>query len=236
MGLHGTAVTTHIESWDQRQNLLDHHVPPLPAPAPMPSSRGQAMVRARKVLLLPALLAAWTSFLSPSDALAPAPGQELVAAVALAGGFQRRGGGLNLALRGGDEGHDPTAANDVLQMEPVPPNPRKVYVGNLPMSAKDEDLHAFLSSVGEVTDVALKRDKQGRCKGFAMVEYATEQAAQAAIDKLSAASFANRSVFSPAPICFTRLLAILWPRSNHFASKSCQLCRMVTGDVPAFRL
>ena len=154
------------------------------------------MVRARTVLLLPALLAAWASFLSPSDALAPAPGQELVAAVALAGGFQRRGGGLNLALRGGDEGHDPTAANDVLQMEPVPPNPRKVYVGNLPMSAKDEDLHAFLSSVGEVTDVALKRDKQGRCKGFAMVEFATEQAAQAAIDKLSAASFANRSVLA----------------------------------------
>ena len=46
----------------------------------------------------------------------------------------------------------------------VPPNPCKLYVGNLPLATQDDELKAFFEGVGAVACVDLKRDKMGRCR------------------------------------------------------------------------
>lgn len=62
---------------------------------------------------------------------------------------------------------------------------RRLYVGNLPYSATDEDLTELFSRAGGVTSVHVMRDQAtGRARGFAFVEMATDEAAQKAIDEL----------------------------------------------------
>ena len=57
-----------------------------------------------------------------------------------------------------------------------------IYVGNLPYSATEEELRTAFAAFGEVSRVNLITDRDtGRPKGFAFVEMATDQAAQAAI-------------------------------------------------------
>ncbi|EKX32848.1 hypothetical protein GUITHDRAFT_120952 [Guillardia theta CCMP2712] len=98
----------------------------------------------------------------------------------------------SMHLRGGDDEAVPAAASQIVA---VPPNPKKVYVGNLPISVQDDALKEFLSKVGEVTSLSVKRfPNSDRCKGFAMAEYATEEQAKAAIEQLAGSSFMKRSV------------------------------------------
>lgn len=57
----------------------------------------------------------------------------------------------------------------------------RLYVGNIPYTATDEELRQFFSEFGQVTDVAIVTDREtGRPRGFAFVSFATEQAARAA--------------------------------------------------------
>jgi cold-inducible RNA-binding protein len=61
---------------------------------------------------------------------------------------------------------------------------RRLYVGNLPYKATDEDLATLFSSVGNVTSAKVMRDMTtGRARGFGFVEMATDEAAQKAIEK-----------------------------------------------------
>lgn len=58
----------------------------------------------------------------------------------------------------------------------------KIYVGNLPYSATQEGLQAFLSQFGEVVDVKLIKDfETGRAKGFGFVTFASDADADAAL-------------------------------------------------------
>lgn len=62
---------------------------------------------------------------------------------------------------------------------------RRLYVGNLPYSATDEDLTELFSRAGAVANVHVMRDQAtGRARGFAFVEMTTDEAAQKAIDEL----------------------------------------------------
>ncbi|MGE0814950.1 MAG: RNA recognition motif domain-containing protein [Vicinamibacterales bacterium] len=62
---------------------------------------------------------------------------------------------------------------------------RRLYVGNLPYSATDEDLNELFSRAGAVATVHVMRDQAtGRARGFAFVEMTTDEGAQAAIDQL----------------------------------------------------
>lgn len=62
---------------------------------------------------------------------------------------------------------------------------RRLYVGNLPYSATDEDLNELFSRAGAVANVHVMRDQAtGRARGFAFVEMTTDEGAQAAIDQL----------------------------------------------------
>jgi RNA recognition motif-containing protein len=61
---------------------------------------------------------------------------------------------------------------------------RRLYVGNLPYKATDEDLTQLFGSVGNVTSARVMRDMAtGRARGFGFVEMATDEAAQKAIEK-----------------------------------------------------
>ncbi len=62
---------------------------------------------------------------------------------------------------------------------------RRLYVGNLPYKATDQDLTALFSRAGNVANVQVMRDMAtGRARGFAFVEMATDEDAQKAIAEL----------------------------------------------------
>lgn len=63
---------------------------------------------------------------------------------------------------------------------------QRIFVGNLPFSATEEQLHELFSKHGEVTSAEIVKDKfTDRSRGFAFVEMATNEAAQAAISALN---------------------------------------------------
>ena len=57
---------------------------------------------------------------------------------------------------------------------------QKIYIGNLPFSASEEDLRALFTSHGEVLSCALPLDRDTqRPRGFGFVEMSNEDAAKA---------------------------------------------------------
>jgi RNA recognition motif-containing protein len=63
---------------------------------------------------------------------------------------------------------------------------RRLYVGNLPYKATDEELTALFSSAGAVTSAHVMRDMAtGRARGFGFIEMASDDAAQKAIDQFN---------------------------------------------------
>jgi cold-inducible RNA-binding protein len=72
---------------------------------------------------------------------------------------------------------------------------RKLYVGNLPYTANEDDLQGLFGAVGAVESVNVMRDREtGRARGFAFVEMATEADAQQAIEKLHDRPFGGRNL------------------------------------------
>jgi len=70
---------------------------------------------------------------------------------------------------------------------------RKLYVGNLPFSATEEEITAKFSACGTVESAKLITDRDtGRSKGFGFVEMSSDSEAQAAIDKLNGQDFGGR--------------------------------------------
>jgi len=61
-------------------------------------------------------------------------------------------------------------------------NNKKLYVGNLSWGVNDDSLMAAFSEFGEVTSAQVAMDRMtGRSRGFAFVEFATDEAAAAAV-------------------------------------------------------
>jgi RNA recognition motif-containing protein len=61
---------------------------------------------------------------------------------------------------------------------------RRLYVGNLPYSATEDQLTELFSRAGKVDSVRVMRDMAtGRARGFAFVEMATDDDAQKAISE-----------------------------------------------------
>ena len=72
---------------------------------------------------------------------------------------------------------------------------RKLYVGNLPYSAGEQDLQELFGSAGTVESVNVMRDQAtGRARGFAFVEMGSDEDAQNAIQKLNNYSFGGRNL------------------------------------------
>ena len=72
---------------------------------------------------------------------------------------------------------------------------QKVYVGNLSYNTTEGTLRTLFAEYGEIESVNLITDRDtGRPKGFAFVEMATDQAAQAAISALNGKSIDDREI------------------------------------------
>src|ERR671913_813659 len=70
---------------------------------------------------------------------------------------------------------------------------RKLYVGNLPYETDEAALETLFASAGAVESVNVIRDREtGRARGFAFVEMATDEAAQAAVSQLHDRTFGGR--------------------------------------------
>ncbi len=70
---------------------------------------------------------------------------------------------------------------------------KKLYVGNLPDSATEQDLSDKFAAFGTVKSVKLNTDRHtGRSRGFGFVEMMSEAAAHAAIDSLNGSDYEGR--------------------------------------------
>ena len=72
---------------------------------------------------------------------------------------------------------------------------KKLFVGSLPFTTKEEELKDFFSQVGTVESVAIIIDKMtGRSKGFGFVEMSSEEEAQKAVDTLNGTDLGGRNI------------------------------------------
>ncbi len=70
---------------------------------------------------------------------------------------------------------------------------RKLYVGNLPDSATEQDLLDKFAAYGTVKSVKLITDRDtDRSRGFGFIEMMSEAEAQAAIDSLNGTDYDGR--------------------------------------------
>jgi RNA recognition motif-containing protein len=72
---------------------------------------------------------------------------------------------------------------------------RKLYVGNLPYSATEQSLREAFAASGTVDSVSVITDRDsGQSKGFAFVEMATDQEAQAATQAMNGQTIDGRQI------------------------------------------
>jgi cold-inducible RNA-binding protein len=71
----------------------------------------------------------------------------------------------------------------------------KMYVGNLPFAAQEQDVRELFSQFGGVTEVFLPMDREsGRPRGFAFVTMDSPEAMTAAINGLNGQEFQGRKL------------------------------------------
>jgi cold-inducible RNA-binding protein len=72
---------------------------------------------------------------------------------------------------------------------------RKLYVGNFPYETGENELQELFAPFGAVESVRVMRDMAtGRARGFAFVEMATDEEAQAAAAKLNGHEVGGRAL------------------------------------------
>jgi len=69
---------------------------------------------------------------------------------------------------------------------------RRIYVGSLFYELNENDVKIPFSAFGVITKVDMPREPTGRSKGFCFIEYATEEAADAAIKTMNGFMLAGR--------------------------------------------
>ena len=74
-------------------------------------------------------------------------------------------------------------------------NPKKLFIGNLSYNVTEDELRDVFSQYGEITDLKVITDRMsGRSKGIAFITFATEEAAQAAIEGMHNQEIDGRAV------------------------------------------
>jgi RNA recognition motif-containing protein len=73
--------------------------------------------------------------------------------------------------------------------------PSKVFVGNLDFNTTKEEVQALFSQIGELRDVFLPVDREsGRKRGFAFVEFSSDEDAAKAIEKFNGYQLGGRAL------------------------------------------
>ncbi|KAL8100553.1 uncharacterized protein LOC141684728 [Apium graveolens] len=70
---------------------------------------------------------------------------------------------------------------------------KTLFMGNLSFNVEESDVENFFKDAGEVAEIRLASDREGKFKGFGHVEFATAEAAQEAL-KLNGGDFLGRPV------------------------------------------
>ena len=71
----------------------------------------------------------------------------------------------------------------------------KIFVGNLPFDATDNDLQDLFEQAGAVTSVSILQDREtGRSRGFGFVEMANQADTTKAISMFSGKDFKGRAL------------------------------------------
>jgi RNA recognition motif-containing protein len=72
---------------------------------------------------------------------------------------------------------------------------KKMYVGNIPYKAVEEDLKELFSEYGEIESLKIIQDQYtGRSKGFGFVEMADENDAKKAMEGLNGKKFMDKTL------------------------------------------
>jgi RNA recognition motif-containing protein len=72
---------------------------------------------------------------------------------------------------------------------------KKMYVGNIPYAATEEDLRGLFSEYGEIESLKIMQDQfSRRSKGFGFVEMLNEEDAKRAIATLNGKDFMGKSL------------------------------------------
>jgi cold-inducible RNA-binding protein len=72
---------------------------------------------------------------------------------------------------------------------------KKLFVGNLPFSASEEDVRGMFQEFGEVQGVTIPTDRDtGKPRGFAFVEMSADDDAEKAIAALNGKSLGGRTL------------------------------------------
>jgi cold-inducible RNA-binding protein len=71
----------------------------------------------------------------------------------------------------------------------------KIFVGNLSFQTTEQELRQLFAQTGEVVSVSIPTDRMtGRPRGFAFVEYASDEAAAAAIQRFNDQELGGRNL------------------------------------------
>ncbi len=72
---------------------------------------------------------------------------------------------------------------------------KKMYVGNIPYTATEEDLRELFSEYGEIESLKIMTDQfTNRSKGFGFIEMVNEEDAKKAIGTLNGKDFKGKSL------------------------------------------
>jgi RNA recognition motif-containing protein len=72
---------------------------------------------------------------------------------------------------------------------------RKIYVGNIPFNATEQDLRDLFSEYGEIESLKIMKDKfTEESKGFGFIEMVSEEDAKKAIAALNGKDFKGKSL------------------------------------------
>lgn len=71
----------------------------------------------------------------------------------------------------------------------------RIYVGNLPFSATDQQLTELFAAYGDVSEVSIIVDRDsGQSKGFGFIQMSDDAAARTAIAELNGTMLDNRAI------------------------------------------
>ena len=74
-------------------------------------------------------------------------------------------------------------------------NKKKLFVGSLPYSVRDDELREYFAQAGEVVSASVIMEREtGRSKGFGFVEMSTEEEAAKAVEMLHESEMAGRNI------------------------------------------
>jgi len=95
----------------------------------------------------------------------------------------------------GDELRESSGFNAIWEGREVLELGKRLYIGNIPFSATEEELRELFARHGTVTGVDLITDREtGRPRGFAFVEMEDSAAADAAIEAVDGSDLGGRNI------------------------------------------